>query len=594
MPDIYVRNFMKCQTADVSFEGVALIGGVNKSGKSSFCRAVRAALTGEGLPLDGDGEKLTKKDSARLLVSDGAEKGSAMIRMNDAGATMTWPKCEYASEGARPPASSRIAAGLDSFIEMKTEERARFLVNLLGAKPTREEFLAEIAKAKIGKPVEGEEQMNAEEIALRRAEGVCEAMWAVIDRDGWETATKTGQNKGAEGKGMWREVTSEIWGAEKSIDWKPPGWNPKWDNLTADDLEPGIASIVAEIEAFDKKHGKAEGDLETTKAVADLLPQLEAKELPNTTELGERLTKAEETRRVLPESAEAAETVFPCPHCQEPLAHVPSESPPWRQPRKEALNAKQVAALRGQIEKANLVVNEAKNALARAHVEIANHERAVTTAKAATETLKTAKAPTGHEERQVLVDRLARGRTAADLVRRRIRAAEINIKIGEWNRLVDIMAADGLRKTKLTSLLGEFNEKLAKLSDWMRVGRITVEDSMAVVEAEESGHIEPYWRMSGSQKCRTEIVLQATIAAYDGSSMIVIDTDVDQDDDWIVGTVRMLGKLGIPTILSAHLNSPDLMIEGPPPGKGYEVKRYWAVMEASTIVPLETMLEEAA
>lgn len=575
MVDVYVRNYRHIAKADLTFNRLCVVAGGNMQGKSSIAEAVRAALTGIGLALDGAGKKLTKKESAPALVRWGAEKGSCMVRMDDSSATMFWPKCEYETQGLSPPSSSRMGAGIDSLMRMDEKARARFLFDLLKANPTEAELVEALEEAKIG-----------------RAGDVAKLVMGIVEKNregGWDEAQKKAQERGAKLKGQWAEASGEDWGADKAQDWKPEGWNPKWDSLDVALATDGVALLEKELVAFDEANGKATGALDYMREKAATLEALEkaTASLPNTTTFGEALVAAETVRNALPPSADLAEEVYPCPHCSELLAVAPGQSPPWRMVSKTRPTKAQVADLRRKIDVANQDVLIAKNALAAAHNMIATHEAKLTEARNAAEALKTAKEPTNQEERAGILTRIERGRNAIRLITAKTRAGEIDALIRENQRLGAILAPTGLRQKKTAVALGEFNERLGNLCEWMGSDIIAIGDDMSLASASEEGKLVDYWLMSASQQFRARIVLQATIAAYDGSKLIVVDNDVDQDSSWLHGTIQMLGKLSIPALITVRADSPADVPDLP-------VKTIYWTGKDGIVKPLAEMLEEAA
>lgn len=553
MPDIYVRFYRGIDSADLSFNRIALVGAPNRGGKSSLAEAVRAALTADPLPLDGAGERLTQKESAPLLVAKGQEKGSVVLALNASTSSLTWPNSEYVAAGERPPRSSRIAAGLESLATMKAADRALFLINLLKALPTKEELMQAVDAAELGS-----------------AEAVVEDVWKEIQRIGWDAALKDWQTRGAERKGQWRETTGDTWGADKAANWAPVGWNPKWDALTVEQAVAGTAHVAEELVEFDKHHVRLDMGIDQLKILAEMLPDLEAQVLPDTTALGESLVAAETARAALPPTPDEAEEIHPCPLCQGGLAVAMGATPPWRLPTVSKPTKKAVEAMRERIAAANANVCKAKNALAQAHVAIAAHRKALEAARGAKEKLQTAQPPTGEAERADLVGRLRRANEVGGLIRTRLRAAALDAQIREGCKMIAILKPEGLRQTKLADVLQAFNDTLRTLSEYMGlVEPVSIRPDMTIWDD------RPYWLMSGSQKFRARIILQCTVAHIDGSAMVVIDSDVDQDKEWLKGTLQMLRQLAFPALITVHADTITEMPPAPPAASGHAI--YWIV-----------------
>lgn len=590
--EIFVRSYKRIATADLSFHGICLIGGKNEAGKSSLAEAIRAAITGEGIALEALGERLTKAHHAPALVRWGADKGNAVVRIETGAVSMTWPKCDYASEGAKPPRASRIAAGLDSLARMRPEERAKFLVELLKAMPTKGELLAELVEQKIGRP-----------------DDVANYVWDVISRDGWDAPLKKGTDgketggalslakaKGATRKGQFREVTGENWGSDKGADWAPQGWNPKWDALSIDQADAGISVIRNEVEAFDKAAGANEATIAGWRAAAASLPELEAAVLPSPDDLGKAVITAEVVRAALPTATDGEDIGQPCPHCQGMLVPVPGKSPPWRAASTKKLTAAELKKVRLAIADADGTVANARDAYQGCNAKLRQHEAALQAARAAVEKLKDVP-ETGAdraEERQKLAERLTKATEVGQMIRKRIRACEIDGQIRENQRLVAILEPDGLRQRKLGQSLATFNDLLGDLSAAMGCRRTGITDEMGIdVGSPHEGAEVAYWQMSASQQFRTRILLQVAVAMFDGSDLVVIDNDVDQDRAWLRGTLKMLGKIGIAAVITLRADGPDEVPPAPPAASGMSIAPYW-IGEDGVVRPIAEALAEAA
>jgi hypothetical protein len=580
MPEIFIRNYKRIASADLSFSAIALCAAPNETGKSSLAEAIRAALTGEGIALDGGSERLTKKDSAPQLVRWGEMKGSAMVRTEDGATAMFWPKCEAETDGLTPPHASRMAAGLDSLARMKPEERARFLVGLLEALPTYDELLEALTAAEINK-----------------AEEVAKAVWSIIEKDGWDVCQKKAKEKGALLKGRWSEVTGENWGAEKAAAWQPAAWNPKWDALTPEMAEAGLAKITAELAAFDTKRGAAGADRSALETKAARLPELEAAKatLPDLEAIGQALIAAEEARKALPQSAGDPEVTHPCPECGAVLAVAPGQTPPWKKASGKAPTKTEVQRIAKAIADANTALLSAKRAMDEANRTVIQHDADLRAAQDAVEALKALPASEGgtDEARAFIVARIAQATAVGKMIVARIRASEVDAQVRANIALVGILAPDGLRQQKLATTLAEFNEALGVLSVYMGCGHVIVRPDMAIMVAREAGEdAVAYWQMSASQQFRTRIVLQIAVARLDGSSMVVIDNDVDQDSRWLKGTLRLLLKAQIPALITVRADRVEDMLDlsGAPEGA---IKEYW-IRGDGMVVPTTDLVQQAA
>jgi hypothetical protein len=71
----HLRDFRGCQRAEITCHPMALLGGLNRAGKTSIAQAVGAALCGDALPVQG-----LPRNSAGLLVRTGASGATVELR----------------------------------------------------------------------------------------------------------------------------------------------------------------------------------------------------------------------------------------------------------------------------------------------------------------------------------------------------------------------------------------------------------------------------------------------------------------------------------------------------------------------------------
>ena len=222
---VEVNNFMGCEKAEVELDKAALICGMNYQGKSSFLTALSAALTGEAVPLG------LKKTDCGMLVKVGSTGASVKVQ-NDAFETVAinWPKAEISTDGKNPPATTKMAAGLESLVDMKEKERSEFIRELVKCNPTKkdlEEFL-------------GERGCTNEKLI--------DKVWMFVEQDGFEASHKRACDTGRSLKTQWSDVTGEAYGSQKAETWQPSGWNSYLIDLSKETLETQLTAARAELE----------------------------------------------------------------------------------------------------------------------------------------------------------------------------------------------------------------------------------------------------------------------------------------------------------------------------------------------------------
>lgn len=572
MTEILVRNFKRIARADLHVSGIALVAGPNEAGKSSLAQAIRGAITGTAIPVESEGKRLTKKDTAPKLVRKGEETGSVTIIGENGKVSMAWPKCEFVSEGKAPPQSSRAAAGLVSFARMREDERAKYLVETLKAYPTRKHLVEEIERA-----------------GIDRAELAAKAVWEVIEKDGWDAAYARARERGAKLKGQWEEVAREPWGAEKARDWKPQGWDPRFDDITIETAKAGLEAIEDELAEFDRNAGAESAVHAQLRADADQLEILEKTPAKDLEEIKKRLEEARKERDGLPPAHTAGDPVE-CIKCGHPQLAV-KDGLRTKLVERAELADDEKAARRAAIEAADKKLASLNDEYRDAYNYNADLGRRRD--KAAQAKLKLAELTKGRGEadlkkREEIIQRLNRASYNVGLVERRARCRVLQRQIEDSAKLIAILAPDGLRREVAVKALADFNARLAELSAAMGVHAVQILDDMSVVQVTEEGETIPYEvAMSESQKFRTRIVLQVATALVDGSDLVVIDNDVDQDRKFLAGTLRLLAKAGIKAVVTVRADRPQEAPKGLPPGIEGSV---WWIGADGVVSPLADIL----
>lgn len=531
---ITIRDFMGCERADVSVSPIALIGGHNAQGKSSICRAAAYALSGQPVPAG------MTKASAGALVRVGAAKATVAVATDNGSVSVIYPKALLESEGQVSPWASVWATGLRAITDLPEKERVEILRELIGAQPTEKDFQDAVADAGI----------DAKHM---------QPLWELIAVNGWDAAHKRAQDKGREIKAQWEYATGEKYGEKKAESWLPHNWSSAIENASFDALQAIVTGAKADLEGIIASQAVAEEKVavlrDTAAKADDLMAQGKA--------ASEALKAAETTFA----SAKAALDEMPtgqqrkplqCPHCAAGVFY------------NKTLQGESLVKAEGLIPDDEIAAQ--REAYKAAADKVAELKAALDAARGKYETLRV-------EYKQALdaAEKLAAlpqgTATQADIDRAReaLRVAENDLKafqqktegdrlhrgVQDNQRIIDMLAPDGVRRVVLVRALEAFNKELdaiAKACGWSRV-EITPD-----LDVEYAGRV--YFLLSESEQFRTRVTLQLAIARRDGSAAVVIDGADVLDAAGRGGLFRALNSLRIPAMVGMMANKrealPDL------------------------------------
>ena len=453
-----------------------------------------------------------------------------------------WPSCQPSAQG-EPPTASIYAAGLQSVALHPPADRARILGQYLHADPTRADLTAALADIEI------------------EAAATVKMISDLIEAHGWDGALALRKEKGTEYKGAWRQVTGANWGSRVGASWVPAGWQfefepPKENDLLAAlALAKGVhenALAAAAVSGAERTRLAAEAAaIETRK---DGLQQAEAKQ----SQLIDELDAARNARAALPPGN--VDPGMPCPHCgafvvlrRVNLAETRLEQAEETLPAAELKKRRMAIAdadgiveqLKGQSIEADRAVEQARNTL---HMALDARYRLDKMPAPASDAADT---ETARIEVEAAEQRLTgfRQKRAAD---------DLHDKIMTNNAVIDILAPDGLRATKLGHVLELFNTaQLARLSLAAGWNQVTVDAEMTLAYGGR-----PYALLSTSEQYRVRAVLQVAMAHLDGSAMVVLDAADVLDGPTRSGLFDLLEEAGLPALvcmtLSRREQVPDL------------------------------------
>lgn len=526
MITIELNDYRGCASARVECNPIALVAGRNAAGKSSLAQGVGACLCGK-LPAPAGGPR----NLGGLLVRTGAGSASISVRSDDGVARIIWPSGQGSAEGHAPTASE-WAAGLDSIVYLSARDRARVLSDVLHAAPTQDDL---------------DEAMAAAGVTGKSAQ-----IWKQIEGHGWDGAHAGWKDQGAMLKGQWQQVTGVRYGSRVGASWRP-------DLAGLDEAE--IAGAVQRAQAGRDRAIAAEAVSEAERRrieeEADLLDDRRKAlaEAERSVADAEKVYAAMRDARAALPPAELAHTV-PCPYCSEPIVVERDvvevrllRATGKRTDEHDARSRRHaIAEAEGKMANASDRLNIArKDAAGRAALVEASEryaERLANWPRAVEHTITRAEA----EEVVAAAQKRLRECQA------KIKADDIHDQIEAGERIIELLAGDGLRRDKLGRVLAAFEGSMKQLSDeagWSPVS-ITLDTGLLYGD-------RPYFLLSASEQFRVRVVLQLAMAQIEGASLVVIDGADILDGPARSGLIAMLSACGIPALVCMTLSRIELM-----------------------------------
>lgn len=546
---VSVRDYRGVERCDIALDPLALLAGRNEAGKSSVAEATRAVLTGTAIPIPG----VNKKD-AKVLVRDGAEKGYVKIE-GDETRIIEWPKASVTADSDGAPKASAFAVGLKHLFDLDERARAAALADYIDSEPSEVDLVAAMADIGYG-------------------DKAAQQTWSAIQQSGWDDTYKRAREYMTKLKGQWEGVTQEKYGAKKAPEWTPeayPGADAERRHL-ADEVDyaqqrvkeaVGRAAVsAAEIERLQHTIQQAEIDERDPDAIEQQIADAK-----------EELAALEAERIALPAEEAGDNVTAECPACGARLL----VERVWRGPTvlkvddDESRKQAQTKAVQKQRAKLDGKISNAKDQIMTLERQRGEVERLHAAAEKARAQLEKAGAPEDPDEATNPVAEAEaaeeRARTALAAFDAKDQADRLHGQIEKNERLVGILAPDGLRRRKLAAGLEAFNARLADLcsaADWPPV-RLD-EDLRAHYGT------RPLWAASGSGQWRARTCVQMAMALMDGSSAVVIDEADILDKGGRNGLFALLQASGMRALVCMTANKPDRIPDLEQVGLG---QSYW-------------------
>jgi len=480
---IEIKNYRGIESAGLELSPIALIAGVNGSGKSSIAQGVAAALTQNPAPIVG-----ITKTAAGQLLRDGSKRGSCTVGDANGHVTVNWPGASVSHNGVIPVASA-VACGLISIADMKPKDASVAMMAIIKADPTREQYDTALSVL---------------------SDGMREQVWQAITADGWDDAHKRAKERGIKIKGAWEALTGEKYGSQKALTWRHRNHiddEAGYLEAAQSDLESAIANQATDQSRVDFLNRQVADHATASGLLPELQSDLAAKQ--------DAYNNARTAAAALPRPEQAEQTVN-CPHCAGHLVVISKTD--VRAPT-AGLSDKENAARTLAIQTATADLQQLQKSLDLAVQDLQLAQNAIRTGNNAAATLKSMPAGTS---------------TAADIADARQRVAEITDRIAaaqatgkaatyhkqiaDNDTVLAVLAPEGLRKTVLSEKMGELNKSLAGMAAAAKWPVVALDDDL---NATLGGRA--YILLSESEKYRVRVVLQLVLSGMDGSEVAVID-----------------------------------------------------------------------
>jgi hypothetical protein len=538
--NIQIRNFRGISAADFVHETITLIGAENHKGKTSAAEAVGAVLSGE-LKTRSD---ILKKD-LKGLVRDGTKAGHCQINIGESVLKATWPDCEYSTEGPALNQISKLAAGTESFLEYKRQDRANILSQYIKSEPTAEDIRREL---------------NSLDIPEKTIAQIIDKI-KISDFDSVFGQVK---EKGTKLKGNWEQVTGERYGIDKAKNWYPGPYYSALGARSEAELIQAINEAKTDVEAGIAAEALAGLELSEITRLAKLRPDIEnyLKMLKGKIPLLEE--KANEKQKELFIITQR-EQDFACPHCGGCInidfqnkkllpAEVLTEDQEKERARRAAdlrtgleKNRKEIRLLLDEIASKNLEFNQA--------VEAEERLKNIDAAQDWNKNLNECRI------------RLEKAETDLKAWRDYNEAKKINSNIEMTLVIYNFLSPAGYRQTKLLEALKPFNDlldKIAKAADWPTV---RIDQDYNIYFGERLVNF-----LSGSEIFKTKASFQIAIGILEKSLLIIIDgADIMVGKADRNGLIKALHSLKISALVFISLKDPAEL----PRLEGIGGRSYW-------------------
>lgn len=536
-----IRSYRGVQRADIELAPIALIAGVNEQGKSCVAEAVRAVLARVAVPISG----IAKKD-AKLLVRDGDDYGSVTVKHENVTRIIEWPRAEILGDdgGELLLHATKFAVGFSSVLDLNDRDRAAVLSEYIDTEPDFEDLAEEMR------------DVGYNDVAIEKCWG---SVTMAGGHNAWDHTYKRARDYSSKLKGQWEEVTGERYGPKKAADWCPQDYpGPESDRDQLD--EAAKAAQDAVLHAVGSA-AVSKAELENLTAIRDAASEAEdSRTLENElSALTTELDRKRNERALLPAEGGpgTANATGPCPSCGAVLV-IERTHDGQTILREYDENQTEIAATKEARKKRAQLDGEIENVKARIF-KVQKRQRKAEQLREAAEAAEEKLAEAGdalRDEEAITTAKAnaAKAQSALSAFDAKQRADELHAQIAKNDKLIEILAPEGLRRRKLQEGLALFNAQLELFS---------AAAGWPTVRFDENLHAHygtrPIWAASKSGQWRARTIIQITLAKIDSSCAIVLDEADILDSRGRNQLFNAVKQSGLRALIAMTINNPDLV-----------------------------------
>lgn len=542
---IRIRNLLGVKSADLTLpeRGIALIAGLNHAGKSSLLEAVRCAAQGSAVA-----RGISTKKAAAALVHDGAEAGSATLDWTTGSIRVAWPDNEATTKGEQIEIGSPLAIGAVRWMGLKVDERQR-------------EFAARCTEAA---PTEADIREFLEE----REDGdvtLAAALWARVEKDGWDAAHSAAKEKATKLQGAWERLSDQRWGSAKAKVWRPAEV-PADETYLPEEVDALVRAKREDVEAIVSKGAVAESEAEALRSTAGWLNKRKAA-LEEAQAAAWDADAAVEALLQRKPPDPRTERLYECPHCQGSVRLTRNANlaiilvkPPEGEAATEAERLaaeKAYAEWAAAFEAAKAVATTKAGVVAECMAEAQASQKAKDRIKEIQAAAAGGAVP--EETVQAARDALAAAEALKAALDKMLAARGI---YNDWlacQPLIDALAPDGVRKRAALRGLETLNRELGQISGTGGWALVALDADLNLTLG---GRM--YGLLSESEQWRADATLMLALAKREGAAFVTLDRLDVLERSCRPGAFRAVLAAGIPALVA--VTAPNKLPASDPKG----------------------------
>jgi|GEM_PF-5857870 len=515
---ISINDVKGCVSADFQLTKIALLLGDNGASKSSVIEAISIAASGN----------VPTKAARKELIRDGASRARVQVGSN----SIDLPNDDATTGDGTIKANkfSIYFGDRDGLADEKPAELSVFLQKLLNTEPTQDQLENELVRAKVSKEI-------------------LAAVWANVERRGWNDSHKFYSERGRDLKSQWHGIAGMTWGSKQSATWTPKEWEPELDGKSESTLQDELVQNRETLEGLIRFEAVSEDEIEKARAEWETLETAQAAREVKKVELAEletELRKLNGQLQSLPRAGVPPKTLS-CTKCKS--LHVLSNG--------ELIAAPEMPAI-ADIEKQKSDIKELESQCSIAGQKFAGAEAAYRGADLAVHNAENA-----HRKYMALVSKpkhekpdpvlIEKQRGLVQRCENRLQAfklkAQADLKhcaVTDNQLVIDVLAPDGFRQKHSALAIEKFNsEYLEKYNDIAGFKPIRLEKNLDITF---NGRL--YRSLSKGEKYKVNALFAVVVAKIKGDSILLFDEAEKLDAPGRNGLYKLCYAVEIPAVIA--------------------------------------------